>query len=108
MNSRGAVLLVAVLCLALGWVTGQVFRSEPAPPPTYLEQLTVDLGLDAEQIQRINAILSEEDRQLEALIGEHRDELAQSVAERREGTETAILAELDADQTKRYLALSEP
>ena len=108
MNSRGAVLLVAALCLALGWVAGQVFRSEPAPPPTYLEQLTADLGLDVEQVQRINKILSEEDRQLEALIGEHRDELADSVADRREGTETAILAVLDAHQTKRYLELSEP
>ena len=52
--------------------------------------------------------LAEEDRQLESLIGKHRDQLAATVAERREGTESAILAVLDADQTKRYLELSEP
>jgi hypothetical protein len=87
-----------VLGLALG-------RNEPRPP-TYLEQLTSALDLRPEQVAAIEAVLGDEDRDIDGWLEESLAGLRERVAERRARTESEMLARLEAGQRDRYERLA--
>lgn len=100
---RLSVLALAAVCLAVGWVAGR--PGDPAPPATYLEQLTDMLDLSPAQVAAIDAILAEEDKDVDALLTASLEALREPVAARRAQTEEAMLAQLDEEQRARYREL---
>jgi len=109
-GARRGTLTVLVAALALGaagFLIGRASLGGSAPPPGYLAQLAADLGLRPDQVAAADAILSEEDREIDALLGAALEPLRLAVAERRARTESALLALLDADQHARWQELSE-
>jgi hypothetical protein len=99
---RVSVVLLALLCVATGVLAGYLVRGLQERKPTYLEQLTEMLALRPEQVAAIEAVLTEEDREIDALLYGQWQELQAPVAARRERTESALLAALDGPQRARY------
>jgi len=101
-----AALVAALLTgLALGWRAG---LSGGARAPSYLERLTADLGLRPDQVTSIEALLAEEDREIDALLQQQLDGIRDQVAERRQRTEQALVSRLDEAQRARYEQLVAP
>jgi len=102
-------LVVSVLlAAAAGAVGGVAWSRHAGHPPTYLEQLEASLSLRPEQTAAIESILSNEDRDLDLWLEESLAGLRERVAERRQRTETELLAVLDQEQRERYDRLMSP
>jgi hypothetical protein len=102
---RVSVVLLALLCLLAGGLAGYMLRGAEDRTPTYLEQLAETLSLRPEQVAAIDAVLAEEDREIDNLLGHMLEEMQGPVAERRARTEAALLAALDDAQRARYAQL---
>jgi len=99
---RVSVVLLVMACLGIGGLAGYRLRGEPARAPSYLAQLTASLDLRPDQVARLESVLAEEDHEIDALLGRQLQELQEPVAARRERTEQALVALLDATQRARY------
>jgi len=104
-RARLAVLVLAVLCVLAGWQAGRLTGASSAPAPSYLEQLTQALDLRPDQVAALEAVLADEDRELDALLTRGLDGIRAEVAQRRSRTEQELVALLDASQRARYESL---
>jgi Spy/CpxP family protein refolding chaperone len=104
------VWLLAALLLAgaAGALAGVAWERHAGRRATYLEQLTDALDLRPEQTAAIEAILSDEDRDLDQWLEQSLSGLRDQVAERRQRTEQELLAVLDPEQRERYDRLAQP
>jgi hypothetical protein len=96
------MLATLVLAAGAGLALGLSMNRGEERPPTYLEQLTTALDLRPEQVAAIEAVLADEDRDIDAWLEESLTGLRDRVAERRARTEAEMLAALDADQQDLY------
>ncbi len=104
--TRTTVALLAVACLALGFLGGWASNRPSPPAPTILAQLTRDLDLRPEQVRAIAALLTDEDEDVAGIVADHAQRLRAPIAERRERTQQDLLALLDAEQRARFDELS--
>ncbi len=99
--ARLAVVALAALCLAAGFLLGWLLPDEPRGAG-YLEQLTQALDLRPEQVARVEAALAAEDAEIDALLTRSFEGIVDEVTARRERTGQELLAVLDEDQRRRY------
>ncbi len=104
----GAVLLLCVLSAGLGYVLGgRASVATPAPTGHYLRQLSERLELSADQVERIDQLLTSSDADVRQLLEAHRVELREPLATRLDQTEAEILGVLDEGQRNRYHELNQ-
>ena len=108
MTLRVWLVVSVLLAAAAGAVAGAAWSRHADRPPTYLQQLGASLSLRPDQTAAIESILSAEDRDLDQWLEESLTGLRERVAERRQRTETELLAVLDAEQRERYDRLMTP
>ena len=108
MTLRVWLVVSVLLAAAAGAVAGAAWSRHADRPPTYLEQLGASLSLRPDQTAAIESILSAEDRDLDEWLEESLTGLRERVAERRQRTETELLAVLDPEQRERYDRLMTP
>ncbi len=106
--ARLAVVALTVLCLVAGWLLGRLLPVAPERADGYLQQLTQALDLRPDQVARLEAVLSAEDRDIDALLERELAGLRDELAERRERTGQEVLAVLDEAQRRRYDELLAP
>jgi hypothetical protein len=101
------LLIFAVVFFFLGFFVQKFAARDSDPsPPSYLERLTAELGLDDDQQERIRTLLEDEDRAIrEILDGEHGQEIRHRISEVRENISRQMGAVLTEDQKKRFTGL---
>jgi hypothetical protein len=104
-NLLGGLILAALACFGLGGLTGWILRAPEPPGPSILSRLTEDLDLSPEQVAAVDAILTEDDRELDVLVSRHRESMQDEVAARLDASEQSILALLDESQRSHYETL---
>ena len=102
----GIVLVLCALSAALGYVAGQRGAATQSPGGQHLPRLIEQLDLRADQIERIDQLLTTHDAEVGLLVESHREQLRQPLAESLDRTEAEILAVLDEEQAGRYLELT--
>ncbi len=108
MRAGASLAVLAVLCVALGFVLGRAVSGDDAAGAerSYLATLTDDLGLRPDQVRALGKLLADEERDLQGLAEDQRQALAGTVQARLQRTEDAMLALLDAGQRERYQTLT--
>ena len=108
MKAGASLAVLAVLCVALGFVLGRGSSSDEVAGPgrSLLATLTDDLGLRPDQVRSLGKLLADEERDLQALAEDQRQALAGTVQARLQRTEDAMLALLDEGQRERYQTLT--
>lgn len=102
----GVVAVLCGLCVALGFVIGQRGSTPQPVGGQHLPRLIEQLDLRADQIERIDQLLTMHDAEVGLLVESSRDQLRGPLAESLDRTEAEILAVLDEAQRSRYLELN--
>ena len=99
----GSLALGGVLFLG-GFYTHRLLENREGPlPPTYVERLEAELGLDEAQQREVRTLLDEEDALIrESLEGDEGQALKRRIGTIRREISDRILKILTDDQKKRY------
>lgn len=108
MKAGASLAVLALLCVALGfvWGRGGLADGDAGSQRSVLATLTGDLELRPDQVRALGKLLADEERDLQSLAEVQRQALADTVQARLQRTEDAMLALLDAGQRERYETLT--